>query len=140
MEEMQSISDLENWMYENCYGESYAIGSRNIYEGFGLKKENENYIWYFTERGQDNDLKKFTSEKEAVDYAYHQIKSDKYASRHLLAMVKEKREAENIQSALTARKIAFETDTIPYGGLQDMRVRIFVFGCDIKRASDLKKT
>ncbi|MBK9192760.1 MAG: hypothetical protein IPM77_15395 [Crocinitomicaceae bacterium] len=71
MNSINTISDLEYWLNENCYADSYAIGSRNIYEGFGLKKENEHYIWYFTERGQHNDLKKFNSEKEAVDFAFY---------------------------------------------------------------------
>lgn len=137
---MNTIQDLENWMNENCYGDSYAIGSRSIFEGFGLKRENENYIWYFTERGQHDNLKTFNSEKDAVEYAYGQIVSDKYANRHLLAMVKSKPESENIIHELKNRKITFETDQIPYGGLSDMRTRIFVFGCDIIKAADLKKT
>ncbi|MBK9192759.1 MAG: hypothetical protein IPM77_15390 [Crocinitomicaceae bacterium] len=66
-----------------------------------------------------------------------QIKSDKYANRHLLAMVREKTDAEKITTELKRRNISFETDEIPFGGLTDMRIRIFVFGCDIKNASDL---
>lgn len=137
---MNTIQELEIWMNDNCYSDSYAIGSRTVYEGFGLKRENDLYIWYFTERGHHDNLKTFNSENEAVDYAFRQIVSDKYANRHLLAMVKSKPESENIIHELKNRKITFETDQIPYGGLSDMRTRIFVFGCDIIKAADLKKT
>jgi hypothetical protein len=136
---MNTIDELENWMNEHCYSDSYAIGSRTIFEGFGLKKENENFIWYFTERGQHNNLRTFNSEKEAVDYAHRQIFSDKYANRHLLAMVESVLESEKIMNELKYRNITFESDQIPYGGLNDIRTRIFVFGCDIIKANDLKQ-
>ena len=70
--------ELENWMSENCFNfNSYSINGNSIYEGFGIDKSGELYIWYYTERGQKNNLKYFKTENEIIVYAFNQIKSDK---------------------------------------------------------------
>ena len=47
-----TIEQLDEWMTENCYANTYAIGNRNIYEGYGLDTFGSLYVWYYTERGE----------------------------------------------------------------------------------------
>ena len=73
-------------------------------------------------------------------FAYEKIIQDKTANRHLVGFLSdESLEAELLQE-LENRNIKYWKDKIPYGGLNDPRYRIFVFGCDIKQVQDLKDT
>ncbi len=47
-----TVKQLDEWMTENCYNDSYAIGNRSIHEGYGLDKVDRQYVWYYTERGE----------------------------------------------------------------------------------------
>jgi hypothetical protein len=40
---------------------------------------------------------------------------------------------------LERRKIRYTNDEIPYNGRTDLRYRVFVIGCDIKKVTDLKE-
>lgn len=82
-------------------------------------------------------MKYFTTEKEAVAHALHQIKSNEHANRNYIGMYKCDKKVEEIVSELKKRGVAYVTDKIPYGGPQDWRTRIFVLGCGIKKVQDL---
>jgi len=134
----ETIKQLDQWMKNNCYrNDSYAIAGRRIYEGYGLKKKNNRYIWYYTERGQEQDLNQFDTETEAVTYAYDQIKNDKYADRHMIAFVSNKLNLSPLYNDLNKQNINYFTDELFYAE-NDYRTRIFVFGCDIKKVNNLK--
>lgn len=134
----QTIRELLDWMKANCYNDdSYAIGGKTIYEGFGLEKSGEGYAWYYTERGSRDVQKQFATEAEAVAFAHRSISADTIANRHLVGFVKEQARVEELLAELHARQIRYEMDMIPYGGPNDPRTRVFVFGCDVLRVKDL---
>jgi hypothetical protein len=136
---LSTINQLDEWMTHNCYNDSYAIGNRNIYEGCGLDTFGSLYVWYYTERGQRQNLNYFQSEQEAVEFAFKTITADKFANRHLIGFLKDKLAEEELLKELNNRNIKYWTDQIPYGGISDPRFRVFVFGCDIKLTVDLKE-
>lgn len=124
--------ELESWMKENCYHfNSYSINGNSIYEGFGIKKSNDLFIWYYTERGQENNIKTFQSENEIVEFAFNQIKADKWARTHCIGFTNDKNKNLEMKRALQKMKIDFFEDEIPYDGIDGPVYRIFVSGCDI---------
>lgn len=116
---------------------SYCINGNIIHEGFGLEKNGGLFQWFYTERGDKRILEYFSTEKEAVQYALNKIILDEHANRNFIGMYKSKEEAERVLKELRNRKIEYWSDIIPYGGIDDMRTRIFVIGCGIKKAQDL---
>lgn len=92
---LSTIAQLNTWMTENCYNNSYAIGSRFITMGYGLDKYENKFVWYCIERGQRQNLQYFQTEKEAVAFAFDHITPDKYANRHLVCTVSDKKQLLN---------------------------------------------
>ncbi|MBC7572269.1 MAG: hypothetical protein H7319_21450 [Spirosoma sp.] len=123
-------------MTAHCYPDSYAIGRRIIHEGYGLYRDGNQFVWFYTERGVRDILRHFQTESEAVAYAYAAITGDKTANRYLVGLVTSAQE-QTLLTELDARGVAYWKDEISFGGLHDKRSRIFVFGCDIRRVSDL---
>jgi len=124
MEELSTIKELNQWMEANCYNDGYAIGDR---------------VWFYTERGTKQTLNVFNTEKEAVRFALHEIKLDKSANRHLVGFLKSKSSESELVRELERRNIKCWTDKIPFGGPNDPRYRVFVFGCDIRLVKDLEE-
>jgi hypothetical protein len=138
--EIYTVSELEKWLKENCYSlNNYSINGNFIFEGFGLENNGGLFQWYYTERGNKETLEHFVTEKDAVDFALIKIQADKHAKRNFLGMFKTETEVEQILSELKKRGIEYWTDRILYGPFEDWRTRIFVIGCGIKRAEDLKQ-
>ncbi|WP_018619527.1 hypothetical protein [Spirosoma luteum] len=135
--EPSTIQELDEWMTAHCYPDSYAIGSRNIHEGYGLSTEENGYAWFYTERGKQYTIQHFETESQAVAFAFGKITSDKTANRHLIGFLNDNALEQELLTELKTREIAWWKDEIPYGGLHDKRSRIFVFGCDIRRVPDL---
>ena len=134
-----TIAELDQWMTDHCYNNSYAIGNRIItYDGLGLDTFGSLFVWYYNERGNRNNLAYFHTEKEAVNFAFQAIIEDKNANRHLIGFVKTEAEMLELTQELDRRGIRYFTDSIPFGGLNDPRFRVFVFGCDVKKVSDLE--
>lgn len=126
--------ELESWMKENCCNfESYSINGNAIYEGFGGL-----FIWYYTERGEKNKLKYFQSESEIIEYAFNQIKTDKWAKTHCIEFTTSKDEKQELESILKDTNVDFFQDEIPYYGLERPVYRTFVLGCDINKTKYLK--
>lgn len=134
-----TIQELDEWMTANCYNDNYAIGNRSIQEGCGLENLGKLFAWYYTERGNKEHLHYFSTEQEAVAFAFQQITADKFANAHLVGFIKERTELEILLAELAARKIDYWQDEIPYGGSSDPRTRVFVSGCDILNAKDLQE-
>ena len=134
-----TIQQLDDWMTAHCYNDSYAIGSRIIHEGYGLTTAGNLYVWYYTERGERNNLNYFTTEQEAVDFAFTAIVADKSANRHLIGFLNDKALEQALLTELDTRGISYWKDDIPYGGLHDRRTRVFVFGCDVQKVLDLQE-
>jgi hypothetical protein len=136
--ELETVIELEQWLKDNCYSMiSYSINGNFIYEGRGLENNGGLYQWYYTERGEKQILEHFATEKDAVQFAWAQIKADKHANLNFIGMYKETAKIEKIIQELERREVEYVTDAIPYGGFNDMRTRIFVIGCGIKKVEDL---
>jgi hypothetical protein len=137
--EIKTVIELEKWLKDNCYSmQSYSINGNFIYEGFGLENNGGLFQWYYTEHGEKETQKYFIDEKDAVQYAFSEITKDKHANRNFIGMYKDKSEVQKIIQELQKREVEYYTDEIPYGGFNDMRTRIFVIGCGIKKVEDLK--
>ena len=126
-------------MTEQCYPDSYAIGARKIHEGYGLYRDGNQFVWFYTERGSRDNLRYFQTEAEAVAYAFTAITSDPTANRHLIGFVNDPAEEQTLLAELDVRGVAYLKDEIPFGGPQDKRTRIFVSGCDVRRVLDLQE-
>ncbi|MEM6842890.1 MAG: hypothetical protein AAF632_11745 [Bacteroidota bacterium] len=131
--------ELEQRMKENCYNfNGYSINGNSIHEGFGIDKLGSLFAWYYTERGNRDNLKYFQSEKEIVEYAFKQIKSDMWAKVHRVGFTVDKVKIDELAQTLKKRNIEFLQDSIPYYGSQSPVYGIFVFGCSNRRVIDLK--
>jgi hypothetical protein len=131
--------ELENWMKENCFNfTSYSINGNSIYEGYGIDKSGGLYIWYYTERGQKDNLKYFKSESEIIKYAFNEIKSDKWAKTHCIGFSTNLDKINDLKIELQKMETEFFEDKIPYYGLDRPVYRIFVLGCDIQKTEHLK--
>lgn len=131
---------LKKWMEDHCYHfNSYSISGNFISEGFGIDQNGSLYSWYYTERGKRETLHYFSTEKEAVTFAFEQIKSDRNAKSHCIALLKSDQELNDLTAELDQREVSYWMDQIPYGGLNDRRSRVFILGCDIKKVEDLKQ-
>ncbi|SMP28342.1 hypothetical protein SAMN06265375_1221 [Muriicola jejuensis] len=118
---------------------NYSINGNFIFEGFGLENNGGLFQWFYTERGNRETLKYFVTEKDAVKFALKKIHSDEHAKRNYLGMYKSDSEVEQILMELNKREIEYWTDKILYGPFEDWRTRIFVIGCGINKALDLKQ-
>lgn len=132
-----TIQELKSLMIKNCYNlELYSIDGNIIYEGFGLEKWGELFIWYYIERGSRENIKYFQSEKEAVIYAFNEINKDKYSHSHLIINTDNIYIKEQILKELKKRSVKFWIEEIP---LNFINYRIFANGCDINKVRDLIK-
>lgn len=134
-----TIKQLDEWMNVHCYNDSYGIGTRNIHEGYGVAVSGDQYIWYYTERGNRQHIQYFQTEQAAVEFALAAMINDKSANRHMVGFLANKSQVEELLTELQYRKIEFWKDEIPYGGPGNKRTRVFVFGCDIIKVADLQK-
>lgn len=117
-EVLQTEIHLERWMKENCFNfETYSINGNAIHEGFGIDRIGGLFAWYYTERGEKNNLKYFQSEKEIIEFAYNEIKSE-WANAHCVGFTTDKQEANELAGLLEGREIRFIQDEIPYYGPQ----------------------
>jgi hypothetical protein len=135
-----TIDELLRWLRSNCYADNYAIGGIMIDEGYGLDHNGSVYTWYYTERGQRQDLMSFNDEKTAVAYAFEVIKADLYADRHMIGFVASTRARDHLRRELEKRNINYFDDVILYSNEPPQnRYRVFVFGCDKLKVDDLKQ-
>jgi hypothetical protein len=133
-----TIKQLDEWLTDNCFAETYGIGNRKINEGCGLDTFGSLFVWYYTERGERQNLNYFQSEKEAVDFAFKKITADKFAKSHLVGFINDNKSEHELVTELQNRNIEFWKDEISYYGLQKLTTRIFVMGCDIRKVLDLQ--
>lgn len=136
----KNIKELRKWMKRECLNEhSYSIGGKPApFEGFVLNPKGEIFEWYYTERGIIDVLEIFTDEEEACRYVFEQMKNDLSARSHLAGFFKDENLQKEFCKELESRGIKFKTDKIPYD-IDSPRYRVFVYGCDHKKISDLKE-
>lgn len=137
----KTITELEQWMKDHCYNfNSYSINGNHIYEGLGIHRSDGIFTWYYTERGQKQDLESFNTEEEIVAYAFNQIKSDKWAKTHCIGFSADISKISDLKNKLDRMNIEYFEDKIPYYGIEKPVYRVFVSGCDILKTEHLKKT
>lgn len=135
---LTTIAQLDRWMTENCYNNSYGIGGRIITVGYGLEKSDRGFVWYEIERGQKYSLRYFETEKDAVEFAFEKITSDRNSKLHLVCFVSDKKTEFELLRELKNRNVSYWTDEVSGYSLQDRRYQVFVSGCDINRVMDLR--
>jgi hypothetical protein len=112
----------------------YCIGPGwgRLGNGFALDKAGEWFEWFYVERGQKGQVKRaFASEEEACQFVYEALSKDKWAQSHMVGMFGSESEAKDMARALSRESIQSEIDRIPYGGPNDPRFRVFVYGRDV---------
>lgn len=127
-------------MKRECFNEhTYSIGGKPApFEGFVLNPKGDIFEWYYTERGIINVLKIFTDEKEACQYAFEQMKDDKYARSHLVGFFDRKDFQEKLCRELDARDVEYKVGEMTFDR-KNYKYSVHVFGCDIKKVLDLKE-
>ena len=131
--------ELAQWMRKNCYNfESYSIGGNSIWEGYGIKRKAGSFNWYYTERGEERTLQTCATEEAIIDFAFRQIKADKWARTHCIGFGFDKAAADRLAAEISALNIAFFQDEIPYYGPHKPAFRTFVLGCDCQKTAHLK--
>lgn len=128
---IRTISELADWMnYERANSSGgYGIGQA-AHDGFEIDREGQAWHWRFNERGSSRTIQTFESEEEIVSFAYGQIRNDPWAWTHCIGWFRIEKEAVTLTEILKERGFPFYSDQIPYGGIDDPRYRIFVFGRD----------
>lgn len=112
----------------------YCIGPGwgRLGDGFALDKAGVLFEWFYVERGQKGQVEKVcASEEEACQFVYETLSKDKWAQSHMVGMFESEAEAADLSRALSNEGIESETDRIPYGGPNDPRFRVFVYGRDV---------
>ena len=138
-EPLETIPELISWMEEFCNNfRSYAVSGNLIHEGHGIERNDHEFYWYYIERGSKQVVGRFKTESEVVRHAYEVIRKDTWSWSHMIAFVKAESTAKRVEMELSRRGVAFYSDRIPYGGLDDPRYRVFVFGCSVKGVNDLE--
>lgn len=134
-----TVEELEEWMKANYYNfNSYALHGGNAIEGFGIEVWGGKYVWYYAERGIKTPDKYFRTEQEIVEYAYQQIRNDKWAQSHCIGFTCDQYLADELVKTLDGMGIEYFRDKIPYTA-ERYAHRIFVFGADICKTSHLKE-
>ena len=118
----------------------YCIGSgwKRLSDGHALTAAAGGFEFFYTERGQENLIRFFVDEDEACNFVYEFLTNYKWAKSHLVGFFVFEKDAENLAAKLRAEKIESTVDKIPYGGMNDPRYRVFVFGTDFHKAETLK--
>lgn len=138
---MDSINELEAYLVENCFSfQALTIGKHFAPEGIIIEKENGKFCFSYSERGRKNIIKAFETEKELVEYSLLTLKNDKWAKAHLAAMTFSAEEIREAEKKLKRMNIEFVRNDIPNYHIGVTAFRIFVFGKDILKLDDFKKT
>ena len=128
---IRTMPELVDWMKYECANSNggYGIG-QTAHDGFEIEREGQAWHWRFNERGNSRTIQTFESEEEIVSFAYDQIRKDPWAWTHCIGWLKAENESAALRKNLEERGFPFYSDQIPYGGIDDPRYRVFVFGRD----------
>lgn len=130
-----NIEELNRRLDEEGFNpQFYCIGPGwgRLGDGFALDQVGDSFEWFYVERGQRGKAEKvFASEEEACRFAYETLSRDDWARSHMIGMFASEAEAAELARELVREGIRSKTDRIPYGGLDDPRFRVFVYGRDV---------
>ncbi|SIO29761.1 hypothetical protein [Vannielia litorea] len=129
---------LRDWMLaEGANFEGYALDGRGVGEGFSVRHDGAAWLWGNEERGQWREVARFETEAGLAAHAWAEIAADDWAWSHLVVMTDDAERARVVAEECRARGLVVFTDSIPYGGPDDPRHRVFVFGRGIDAVADL---
>jgi len=132
------IHELDQcFQQEGCNLSNYAIGVRGLAsDAYCLVRYRGNWRVFYTERGCDHPpIFESTNEEEACEFFYSFIM--RFRHDHCVGFFRSQAKTDALCEKLREHGIPFYQDTIPYGGPQDVRHRVFVVGKDIFKARDL---
>ena len=136
---LKTLKDLDDFMKTNCYNlDIYSINKQPKYDGFGIEKWGELFVWFYVERGERENLNYFSTEQEATKFVYGIISKDAFAKSNLLTSIEDPILKEELKEELKLKEIEYWTDNIPHLGKHNILTRFFVVGCDIKKTTNLK--
>ena len=133
--EMSTLAGLRRWMARTGANfHSYEVG-RPPADGFWLRKGPDGAVeMLYFERGRNRPERRFETEAEAVAAFATQVAADPWAWTHCVRMTADEAAAAAAMATLETLAIPAVMDRIPYGGPDDPRWRVFVFGTDRDRA------
>ena len=137
---MNTIEELEAYLEENCYSFlELSIGNHRAPEGIVIEKNNEKFIYAYSERGNKSLINSFDTEKELVQYALKELMKDEWSKAHVVASTFDLKEILEAEEQLIDLKIYFKRNDIPNYKAGRTAYRIFVFGSDILKLDGLKE-
>lgn len=132
-----TLLGLKQYMNQNCYNNINFIIGDVIYpqadEVLSLQFDGKKYNVFYFERGIRNLYKTFDSEYEACSYFFKEMTSSNIGLQHLVATFDNRDEAIIYCERLKTHNIQYS----PFRYRED-EIRIYVYGCDIKLAIDIK--
>lgn len=123
------VPELEQRLQqEGCSPSNYSVCSRGFASDvFCLARYQGGWRVFYTERGNDQPpIFESTSEEEACEFYFRFVMRIRHD--HCVGFFRSKAETDALCEKLRAHGIPFHQDTIPYGGPQDPRYRVFVVG------------
>lgn len=138
-----TFGELQQRLEAEGFNEDYyCIGSSwgRLHNGFALDATPQGFEFFYVERGCKSPIESFETEADACRYAYNFLANDKWSKSHMIGFFNAEEQAARCISWLQENGIEYLKDKIPYGGLNDPRYRVFVFGNDFKKVKDLRET
>lgn len=137
---MKSIEELEKYLEDECYSfAEISIGKHYTHKGIVIKKNSDAYEFGYSERGNKEIIKSFSSEQELVEYALEKLLADKWNKAHLVAWVWSEAEIQQAEQELKTYNISFERNDVPNYLQGKNAYRIFVFGKDYLKLTEFAK-
>lgn len=137
---LTTINDLYDWMVENfCNFNSYRLDGHPTTDGYYYEKTESGYTWVARDRNIEVDRWTFHTEAELVTHIYELVRADGWAWCHIVGFMDSMDELAELKAELQQRGINFYEDSIPYGGPDDPRYRVFVHGRDAAQVADLRE-
>lgn len=137
---METIDELEQYLHDECYNFNFlTIGRHHAPEGIVIEKQENRFIFAYSERGKKTILKSFELEKELVKYALKELQRDKWCRGHLAAWTWNEKDIAEAEKELKILNIPFERNDISNYTEGKRVYRIFVFGKDILKLAAFQK-
>ena len=118
----------------------YHIGSgwAACADAYCLEQVGSRFEMFYVERGQRTDtIRCFEAESEACSAFIRRLDQERFSRAHCVGSFPDQVAADLLADKLTVAGITVHRDTIVHGGPADLRHRVFVFGRDKLRASEL---
>ena len=138
---METLVELEMYFEDECYSfAELTIGKHHASEGLVIERQNNQFLFAYSERGHLTVVKSFLTEKELVDYAFQEVSNDKWNRGHSVAWTWNEESILEAEKELNRLNISFERNDISNYSVEKHAYRIFVFGRDVLLLTDFRRT